>query len=45
MNQGRLMEAAHAAGVIVSYDLNFRSKLWSSAKAIAVIKSFGYELP
>ena len=32
------MEAAHAAGAIVSYDLNFRSKLWSSAKAIAVTK-------
>lgn len=32
------MQAAHAAGVVVSYDLNFRSKLWSSAKAIAVTK-------
>jgi 2-dehydro-3-deoxygluconokinase len=32
------MEAAHAAGTIVSYDLNFRSKLWSSEKAIAVTK-------
>jgi 2-dehydro-3-deoxygluconokinase len=32
------MEAAHAAGAIVSYDLNFRSKLWSSAKAIEVTK-------
>jgi 2-dehydro-3-deoxygluconokinase len=32
------MEAAHAAGAIVSYDLNFRSKLWSSSKAIAVTK-------
>jgi 2-dehydro-3-deoxygluconokinase len=30
------MEAAHAAGTVVSYDLNFRSKLWSSEKAIAV---------
>ena len=30
------MEAAHAAGAVVSYDLNFRSKLWSSAKAIEV---------
>ena len=28
------MKAAHDAGTIVSYDLNFRSKLWSSAKAI-----------
>jgi 2-dehydro-3-deoxygluconokinase len=27
---------AHAAGTIVSYDLNFRSKLWSSKKAIQV---------
>jgi 2-dehydro-3-deoxygluconokinase len=27
--------AAHDAGTIVSYDLNFRSKLWSSAEAIA----------
>ena len=30
------MKAAHEAGTIVSYDLNFRSKLWSSAKAIEV---------
>lgn len=28
------VKAAHDAGTIVSYDLNFRSKLWSSAKAI-----------
>jgi len=28
------MQAAHEAGTIVSYDLNFRSKLWSSEKAI-----------
>jgi 2-dehydro-3-deoxygluconokinase len=28
------MEAAKKAGTIVSYDLNFRSKLWSSAKAV-----------
>jgi 2-dehydro-3-deoxygluconokinase len=28
------MKAAHDAGTIVSYDLNFRSKLWSSKKAI-----------
>jgi 2-dehydro-3-deoxygluconokinase len=27
------MTAAHAAGTIVSYDLNFRSKLWSAARA------------
>ena len=27
------MKAAHDSGTIVSYDLNFRSKLWSSAEA------------
>ena len=32
------MQAAHEAGAVVSYDLNFRSKLWSSDKAIAVTK-------
>lgn len=32
------MQAAHEAGTIVSYDLNFRSKLWSSEKAIAVTR-------
>jgi 2-dehydro-3-deoxygluconokinase len=32
------MKAAHDAGTIVSYDLNFRSKLWSSTKAIEVTK-------
>jgi 2-dehydro-3-deoxygluconokinase len=32
------MQAAHEAGTIVSYDLNFRSKLWSSAEAIAATK-------
>jgi 2-dehydro-3-deoxygluconokinase len=32
------MRAAHEAGAVVSYDLNFRSKLWSSAKAIEVTK-------
>jgi 2-dehydro-3-deoxygluconokinase len=32
-------QAARAAGVIVSYDLNFRGKLWSSAKAIATTKA------
>jgi sugar/nucleoside kinase (ribokinase family) len=32
------MKAAHEAGSIVSYDLNFRSKLWSSRKAIEVTK-------
>ncbi len=30
------MKAAHEAGTIVSYDLNFRSKLWDSKKAIEV---------
>src|SRR6201996_7871138 len=29
------VKAAHEAGTIVSYDLNFRSKLWSSKEAIA----------
>jgi 2-dehydro-3-deoxygluconokinase len=28
------VKAAHEAGTIVSYDLNFRSKLWSSKEAI-----------
>ena len=32
------MKAAHDNGVIVSYDLNFRSKLWTSKKAIEVTK-------
>ena len=32
------MREAHDAGTIVSYDLNFRSKLWSSQKAIDVTK-------
>ncbi len=32
------LQAARAAGTITSYDLNFRSKLWSSQKAIAVTK-------
>jgi 2-dehydro-3-deoxygluconokinase len=32
------VKAAHENGTIVSYDLNFRSKLWSSAKAIEVTK-------
>lgn len=32
------MQAAHEAGTIVSYDLNFRSKIWSSEKAIATTK-------
>ena len=32
------MRAAHEAGTIVSYDLNFRSKLWSSSHAIAATK-------
>jgi len=32
------MRAAHEAGTIVSYDLNFRSKLWTSEQAIATTK-------
>lgn len=32
------LEAAHRAGVIVSYDLNFRSNLWDSATAIATTR-------
>lgn len=32
------VQAAHEAGTIVSYDLNFRSKLWSSKEAIATTK-------
>jgi 2-dehydro-3-deoxygluconokinase len=32
------LAAAHAAGTIVSYDLNFRSKLWSSAQAQKITK-------
>jgi len=32
------VKAAHEAGTIVSYDLNFRSKLWSSGQAMAVTK-------
>jgi 2-dehydro-3-deoxygluconokinase len=32
------VKAAHEAGTIVSYDLNFRSKLWSSEEAIATTR-------
>ena len=32
------LEAAHEAGTLVSYDLNFRSKLWSSREAIATTR-------
>jgi 2-dehydro-3-deoxygluconokinase len=32
------VKAAHEAGTIVSYDLNFRSKLWSTKEAIATTK-------
>ena len=32
------IKAAHDAGTIVSYDLNFRSKLWSSKEAIETTK-------
>jgi len=34
------LKAAHDAGTVVSYDLNFRSKLWSSKRAIEVTKAF-----
>lgn len=32
------LKAAHEAGTIVSYDLNFRGKLWSSEKAQKITK-------
>jgi 2-dehydro-3-deoxygluconokinase len=32
------VKAAHESGTIVSYDLNFRSKLWSSKEAIETTK-------
>jgi 2-dehydro-3-deoxygluconokinase len=32
------VKAAHDAGTIVSYDLNFRSKLWSSKEAIEITR-------
>lgn len=32
------LKAAHEAGTIISYDLNFRGKLWSSAEAIRTTK-------
>jgi 2-dehydro-3-deoxygluconokinase len=32
------LKAAHDAGTIVSYDLNFRAKLWSSEQAITATK-------
>ncbi len=32
------LKAANEAGTVTSYDLNFRSKLWSSEKAIATTK-------
>lgn len=32
------LAAANKAGTIVSYDLNFRSKLWSSAQAIEITR-------
>lgn len=35
---GEALRAARAAGAIVSYDLNFRSKLWSSARAQQVTR-------
>jgi len=32
------VKAAHEAGTVVSYDLNFRSKLWKSEEAVATTK-------
>ena len=32
------LQAAHEAGTVVSYDLNFRGKLWSSKDAIATTR-------
>jgi 2-dehydro-3-deoxygluconokinase len=32
------IRAAHDAGTVVSYDLNFRSTLWSSAEAVATTR-------
>ncbi|MAE67784.1 MAG: sugar kinase [Phycisphaeraceae bacterium] len=32
------LQAAHESGTIVSYDLNFRGKLWSSEEAIATTR-------
>jgi 2-dehydro-3-deoxygluconokinase len=32
------MAAARVAGTVVSYDLNFRSKLWTSERAMAVTR-------
>lgn len=32
------MKSAHEQGTVVSYDLNFRSKLWSSKRAIEVTR-------
>jgi 2-dehydro-3-deoxygluconokinase len=32
------VRAAHDAGTVVSYDLNFRGKLWTSAQAIAATR-------
>jgi 2-dehydro-3-deoxygluconokinase len=32
------LQAARAAGTVTSYDLNFRSKLWTSERAIAVTR-------
>lgn len=32
------LQAARAAGTVTSYDLNFRGKLWSSERAIAVTR-------
>lgn len=34
------LEAAHEAGTVTSYDLNFRRKLWSSEQAIETTRTF-----
>ena len=33
------MKAAHETGTVVSYDLNYRSKLWSADKSIEITKN------
>ena len=37
-SSAQAIAAANAAGTFVSYDLNFRSKLWTSEQAIATTK-------
>ncbi len=33
------LKAAHELGAIVSYDINFRSNLWTSERAVEVTKA------